>query len=613
MKKLTKSISALIAAAVMLNSTAVTAYAEFTDPANVYAQFSTSSVPEGDPAADEPDTESDTAYTEEDDEEEEEAELTETEEEEKPAKEETSTGKKVTVPADEVIIYSYKSTVTEGDTFTIHCRLKPSNSDDTITYTTTNSKIASVDSSGKVTAVSTGNAVITAKASSGVKDRFSLTVKAATQEDNDDKAPENTDFDSESDDDNSAPPDNTSHISGSKASSIEIKHSSVTLYSGDTYKIIYELSPEGCDDTVSFRSLDKSVASVDSKGVVTAVGEGNTRIVCTAGSGRNAKLNVTVIPVMSQDEQDKVYNTEAEREYDENGDLVPSMVRFLDESASVQIGKTFALDARVYPSGSKYTYTIKSDNTSVAKVDSRGVVTGVSPGNALITLTTNNGKTDSIYVTVYGSIIPGIDVSKWNGDINWKKVKESGKAQFAMIRASYGSEDTDPMLEANVQGCEKYDIPYGFYHYTYARNAAEAKKEAAYFLNVISDYSPEYPVVLDIEESFYKEMSPQEVTLIATTFIEELENAGYYAMIYSFAKFFRDCLIIDKIKDYDIWVACWGNADKLAENYSYHYGMWQYTETGKINGIEEYVDLNYSYKDYKETIEKYGLNRPKYW
>ena len=370
-----------------------------------------------------------------------------------------------------------------------------------------------------------------------------------------------------------------------------------------------EFHPDNAITT--FRSLNKAVASVSSDGVVTARGAGNTRIVCKTGSGKSIKLNVNVVSVMSQEEQDKSYEEKITKEYDANGDLVPSMVKFAEESAGVQVGQKVLLDARIYPAGAKYTYTIESDNPSVVKVNRKGEITGIKEGNAVITLSTDNGKTDSVYVTVYGSRIAGIDVSKWNGDINWKRVKSSGKAQFAMIRASYGYEDTDPMLAKNVAGCEKYDIPYGFYHYMYARNVSEARKEAAYFLNAISDYSPEYPVVLDIEEDFYKSMPRRDVTDIVTTFMEALENSGYYAMIYSYAKFFDDNLIMDKIEKYDIWVACWGDEVKLAENYSYHYGMWQYSEVGRISGIDEYVDLNYSFKNYRDTIRKYGLNNLK--
>ena len=506
----------------------------------------------------------------------------------------------VTKPATEITIYSYQTSVTVGDTFKIGYRLKPSKSDDKVTFTTSSKKIATVDAEGNVTAVGKGSAIITAKTTSGVKDKFYITVKKA---------------DISGSDDTSGDAEVSQPVSGEKvkATSISLKHRSVTIFEGEQYAIMYELSPSNSTDSVTFRSLNKAVASVDKNGVVTARGAGNTRIVCTTASGKKVKLNVTVVPVLSEEEKDEVYEEEAEREYNENGELVPTMVRFGEESVMVRVGSTLDLDARVYPSGAKYTYTIKSDDTSVAKVNSRGEVTGVKEGNTVITLTTDNGKSDTVYVTVYGKVIPGIDVSKWNGDIDWKTVKSTGSAGFAMIRSSYGYEDTDPKLADNVKGCEENDIPYGFYHYMYARTVKEAHMEAAYFLNVISGYSPEYPVVLDIEESFYDGMSKELVTDIVVAFMEDLENAGYYAMIYSYAKFFDDNLIYDRIADYDIWVACWGDESKLFENFSYHYGMWQYSETGKLDGIEEYVDLNYCYKDYKGTIKKYGLNRPTFW
>lgn len=506
----------------------------------------------------------------------------------------------VTKPATEITIYSYQTSVTVGDTFKIGYRLKPSKSDDKVTFTTSSKKIATVDAEGNVTAVGKGSAIITAKTTSGVKDRFYITVKKA---------------DVSASDDASGDTEVSQPASGEKvnATGISLKHRSVTIFEGEQYAIMYELSPSNSNDSVTFRSLNKAVASVDKNGIVTARGAGNTRIVCTTGSGKKVKLNVTVVPVLTEEEKDEVYEEEAEREYNENGELIPTMVRFGEESVSVRVGSTIDLDARVYPSGAKYTYTIKSDDTSVAKVNARGEVTGIKEGNTVITLTTDNGKSDTVYVTVYGKVIPGIDVSKWNGDIDWKTVKSTGSAAFAMIRSSYGYEDTDPKLADNVKGCEENDIPYGFYHYMYARTVKEAHMEAAYFLNVISGYSPEYPVVLDIEESFYDGMSKELVTDIVVAFMEDLENAGYYAMIYSYAKFFDDNLIYDRIADYDIWVACWGDESKLFENFSYHYGMWQYSETGKLDGIEEYVDLNYCYKDYKGTIKKYGLNRPTFW
>lgn len=583
MKKILRKLTAIIACAAMLGTQCAPAYAAFKDPAEIYTQYTTEK------AADE-----NTIMPDDD-----ETKVTE-------AEEETDTG--VTVPAREISFYSFRSVVTVGDTFKVGYRMKPANSNDIVTYSTSNVKVAKIDAKGNITALKAGTAVISVKTSTGITDRFNLTVKEPEETVSEDESYEDV-----PEDNDDAPSDMTVGDAGVKAKNIELKHSSVTINQGETYTIRYELTPKNSTDTVTYRSLNKAVASVDKNGVVTARGAGNTRIVCQTSSGVSAKLNVTVLEVMSAEEVEQQIEETVEKEYSDDGVLVPSEVRFAEESASVQVGESINLNARVYPAGCTYKYTIGSDNTAVAKVNSYGVVTGISPGNAIITITTDNGKTDSVYITVYGSVIKGIDVSKWNGDIDWKTVKKTGMANFAMIRASYGYEDTDPMLAKNVKGCEANNIPYGFYHYMYAKNTAEAKKEAAYFLNVIQDYSPQYPVVLDIEEDFYKQMPKKDVTAIVTTFMEAVENAGYYAMIYSYAKFFDDNLIMSKIEPYDIWVACWGDEQKLAENYSYHYGMWQYSETGKIAGIDEYVDLNYSYKDYKATIEKYGLNKPKVW
>ncbi|WP_432651311.1 GH25 family lysozyme [Huintestinicola sp.] len=603
-----KIVSVCIAAAMCLQG-GISFFA-FTDPADAYAQYAQNeSFSVSETALDETEITDNTDNGEiqedvvEDDLPEETPELTEPApaEEEKPV--ENTDNKKVTKPATEITIYSYQTSVTVGDTFKIGYRLKPSKSDDKVTFSTSSKKIATVDAEGNVTAVGKGSAIITAKTTSGVKDRFYITVKEKESED----VPEDETTE-ETSEDEATPKDGNV-----KSTKISLKHNSVTIFEGEQYAILYELTPSNSTDSVSFRSLNKAVASVDKNGVITARGAGNTRIVCTTSSGKKVKLNVTVVPVLTDEEKDETYEEEIEKEYNENGELVPTMVRFGEESVSVQVGSTISLDARVYPAGAKYKYTIQSDHPSIAKVNAKGEVTGIKEGNAVITLTTDNGKSDTVYVTVYGDVIPGIDVSKWNGDIDWATVKSTGMAGFAMIRSSYGYEDTDPKLADNVRGCEENGIPYGFYHYMYARNTAEAHKEAAYFLNVISGYSPEYPVVLDIEESFYDGMSKEEVTDIVVAFMEDLENAGYYAMIYSYAKFFDDNLIYDRIADYDIWVACWGDEEKLFENYSYHYGMWQYSETGRLDGIEEYVDLNYCYKDYKGTIKKYGLNRPMVW
>lgn len=505
------------------------------------------------------------------------------------------------VQASIIKFYSYKSKVTVGSEFYARYKLTPSKAVDPVTFTTSSKKVAAVDDDGKITAVGAGTAIITVITESGKKDRFVLTVTEPEETENNTDVPENT----ESENTSSAADDSSD--SSVKAKYMELESYSVTLYPGDTHQIRYELTPKNSTGEVTFRSLKKSIATVSEDGIVTAKKPGTAKISCQLKGGRSISFIVTV--AKEEDDKDFMeYLETLEPEYNEYGQRVPSAVFFDDKSTSIKKGKTIELNSNVYPEKCVYTLTYSSSDEEIAKVSADGKVTGLKAGNAVITVSSDNGKTDEISITVYDSVIKGIDVSKWNGDINWKKISKSNMVQFAMIRASYGYEDIDPKLDENVKGCEKYDIPYGFYHYTYARNVNEARKEAAYFLNAIEGYSPEYPVVLDIEEDFYKHMSKKQVTEIVTTFMEALEDAGYFAMIYSYAKFFDDNLYMDQIKDYDIWVACWGDADKLAENYSYHYGMWQYSETGKIDGIDEYVDLNYLYKDYRTRILKNGLN-----
>ena len=107
-------------------------------------------------------------------------------------------------------------------------------------------------------------------------------------------------------------------------------------------------------------------------------------------------------------------------------------------------------------------------------------------------------------------------------------------------------------------------------------------------------------------------MSKKKVTDIICAFVEVLEDAGYYAMVYSYASFFEDHTDMNRLAPYDIWVACWGDEEKLNNSYRHHYGMWQYTDEGEISGItENTVDLNYAYKDYAERIRRFGLNKLK--
>lgn len=192
----------------------------------------------------------------------------------------------------------------------------------------------------------------------------------------------------------------------------------------------------------------------------------------------------------------------------------------------------------------------------------------------------------------------GIDISHHQGNIDFDKLK--GNIDFAMVRTSYGAFYEDKKYKQNIAGLEKIGVPYGLYHFSYATNVEEAKKEAEGFINVIKKYNPTYPVVIDIEHSDRTSNIRGDTLIeIANTICSMIENAGYYAMIYSNLSYFNDKLNDNSLDRYDKWLAEW----KSIPTYDKPFGIWQYTSNGNVPGITGNVDLNISYKDYPSIIK----------
>ena len=193
----------------------------------------------------------------------------------------------------------------------------------------------------------------------------------------------------------------------------------------------------------------------------------------------------------------------------------------------------------------------------------------------------------------------GIDISHHQGDIDFSKLK--GNIDFAMIRASYGNFHVDRNFKKNILGLEKIGVPYGLYHYSYAKSKEEAQKEAEQFIELIKSYNPLYPVAFDIENnSKNKSLSKDVLVNITDTFCKYVESKGYYVVIYSNLNFFNTKLNSIVLDVYDKWVAQWGN--KLT--YEGVAGMWQYSSNGSINGINGNVDLDIAFKNYPSIISK---------
>lgn len=197
----------------------------------------------------------------------------------------------------------------------------------------------------------------------------------------------------------------------------------------------------------------------------------------------------------------------------------------------------------------------------------------------------------------------GIDISHHQGDIDFNKLK--GNIDFAMVRTSYGNFHLDKKYKRNIEGLEKIGVPYGLYHFSYATNTEEAKGEANGFLNIIKNYKPLYPVVIDIESSSRTENVKKDTLVdIAKTFCSLVQNAGYYVMIYSNLNYFETKLNSSSLNIYDKWVAEWRNEF----TYNGSAGMWQYSSKGKKPGINGNVDLDISFKDYPKIIKDNKLN-----
>ncbi|MDO4156005.1 MAG: GH25 family lysozyme [Oscillospiraceae bacterium] len=212
-------------------------------------------------------------------------------------------------------------------------------------------------------------------------------------------------------------------------------------------------------------------------------------------------------------------------------------------------------------------------------------------------------KQDNSVSNAAKSVAKGIDVSYAQGKIDWEKVKASGKVDFAILRAGYGREysQVDEQFARNYSECKRLGIPIGVYWYSYATTAAEAKREAHVCLDTIQGKQFEYPVAFDIEEKD----SLQNADALCKAFCDAIEAAGYYAAIYTFKSALEHNLS-DSIKSrYDIFLSHIGVSKT---DYSGTYGLWQYSWTGKIDGISGDVDLDYAYKDYPTIIKQAGLN-----
>ena len=247
-----------------------------------------------------------------------------------------------------------------------------------------------------------------------------------------------------------------------------------------------------------------------------------------------------------------------------------------------------------------------SDTTYFSnKAHASAAITGKSPFTSSTYTHNDTFKNYNIY--------NGIDVSKYNGDIDWNKVKKSG-VDFAIVRVGYrgygksGTLCTDPNYQANIKGALAAGIKVGVYYFTEAITTDEAREEAEFCISKIKDYDITLPVAIDYEfptdgknpigRMYNAKLSKADATANVKAFCAAVKKAGYTPLVYA-NKSDLSSLINGKTigNSYKVWLANYTTKTTYANSYEY----WQYTSSGKVNGITGKVDCNFWYT--KKSID----------
>lgn len=202
-----------------------------------------------------------------------------------------------------------------------------------------------------------------------------------------------------------------------------------------------------------------------------------------------------------------------------------------------------------------------------------------------------------------------MDVSRWQGNIDWAKVKASGKIDGVMLRTvststAYGGIYIDPTFEKNYWGCVEAGLPVGAYYYTKGTTIDYATKELAKLKVALEGKTFTLPIAVDVEDPGLKALSPESLAQLIKMEAKQIEKWGLYAMIYTYTNFADTALAMHELTDFDLWIA-----DYRSKRPSRKHGMWQYTSKGKISGVRGPVDLSHAYKDYPAIIQRAGLSR----
>lgn len=208
--------------------------------------------------------------------------------------------------------------------------------------------------------------------------------------------------------------------------------------------------------------------------------------------------------------------------------------------------------------------------------------------------------------------IRGIDVSFYQGTIDWPAVKASG-IQFAILRAGYGLGNVDEQFNRNARECNGLGIPFGVYWFSYAYTEDGARQEADYCIQTIKNFEVQYPVAFDYESASVEyaashgvSVTPELASTLVKAFCQRVEELGYFSMYYSNLDFLNNMFSSSLQQKYALWFARYSQEPELDGQ-----AIWQYSSTGRVPGINGNVDMDIAYYDIANVISKAGLNKLK--
>ncbi|MCM1215873.1 MAG: Ig-like domain-containing protein [Lachnospiraceae bacterium] len=373
---------------------------------------------------------------------------------------------------------------------------------------------------------------------------------------------------------------------------MKLDKSTVTVLATATATVKATLSGHtAASPAVSAESSDTNVATVSASGdtvTVTGVKAGSATITVTYtenGKTATAQFKVEVKSHPKDDTGTKLRDNSGNQLYVQDGDRYREAV-YADYYTAEHFFKKVADEKYTgwqTIGGNVYYYTANGD-----RVTGEQVIQGAK----------YNFASDGSLVKGSGNM--GIDVSKWNGNIDWAAVSNSG-VSYVIIRCGYrgstqGKLIEDPKFLANIQGATAAGLKVGVYFFTQAVNEVEAVEEASMVLEQIRGYKISYPVFLDVEPSGGRADSIDTATRTAVckAFCETIQRGGYTAGIYANKTWLTSKINASELSAYKIWLAQYA----AAPTYTGRYDLWQYRSTGSVNGISGNVDMNLSYLGY---------------